>query len=298
MAEVTLDFLTTITKIEVVSGVLVLECRTGVGGKQTGVPPMTITVPGAAPTSVFSTQPIQVGKTVLVQGQGLQLTSQTGKVFLVCNLNAIRAQLPPKQKTINISLVTPPGQNQPPTDVNYYWIIDNNASGQSRLFANFVPPPPGGFIVDVWRDPIGTEGAGVGTVFVGGASSIATLSSRYAIAEGGLLVEIDSTKPIDPSVNVFAQAAQLNANPLTQPANFTVVTTVVSTPVPDTTQWALNAGIWKRKKDFILPGPANDIPSPPPAVQPTSVANTGGGPPSKTVIVTVAPPPANTVSFS
>ena len=61
-AAITLDLFTTIVKIEVAGGVLVLECKTGVGSPQTGVPPIAISgIPGAPGVhSVFSAGSILV----------------------------------------------------------------------------------------------------------------------------------------------------------------------------------------------------------------------------------------------
>lgn len=308
MAAVTLDVFTTITKIEVIGGVLVLECKTGVGGTQTGVPQMQISgLPGVlGARSVFSGAPIAVGKSVLVQPQGLKLTNQTGQVFLFCNLNAIRAQMPGKQpKTVQFKIITPAGQSIPPVFRNYYWLAWSSSPAfiptLNPLFP--IPGPSFGFNIEsIWADDFNTVNSADIVIAAAGVAHISHPGgSLYSISEGGLQININTTNPpaqIDPSVNVFLQQTELENNPSLQPSLLFVTKAAFMDQPPDSTAWVLRAGVWKKKTEVILPPGGGDIPAPIPAVQPTSFASTGGGPPSKTITVTVTPPPANTVSIA
>ena len=301
-ALITLDMFTTITKIDIISSILVLECRTGVGSPQTGVPPMSISGAGIGSSSVFSGQPVTNGEATIIQPKGLKLTKTTGQVFLFCNLAAIRALQ--NSKKIKLLITTPPGQTLPPVSTNYYWLVGSSGAPAftptvQPLFP--VPGPSFGFwITAIWRDTIGQVGSG--TELVAAASTgAATGGPKYGIVEGGLQVQINPKGVIDPTQNVFTQLAQYNANPLIwphPPGSAFIVQGAFLTQPPDTTAWRLLAGVWKNKGDVVLPPNNGDIPALPPATPPTSFATAGGAPPSKTVTVTVSPAPANTVSLS
>jgi hypothetical protein len=317
MENPSLDFLTTVVKITAQGAILVLDLSTGVGGTQTGVPPLTVAgipgVPGSQ--NVFTSSmilpkpgkeivpivdPVSSGmlSNLLTWTTQKKLTAKTGFEYLFCNLGAMRG-LQKGSGPVTFRFTTPPGNTPPPVNQTYYWV--------TPLF--YTPPPNsqpvipalwqgGGVNVAIWTDTTGQAGSANIVVTSTNGNHTAGLIPTTPVGRPYISTP-PFTWPNQPQYNsAFQYLASFNSE-FANSYKLTVITIPVSQP--DTTAWSIRGGVWQKQKAFADLTPAGGLPNwpvLPPAAQPTSQGAAAGTTPSRTVTITVTAPPDNTLTIS
>jgi len=236
---------------------------------------LIISKPGSPSAAIVDPLSANMVSNLLSWPSNKILTSQSGAIFISCNIAAFRS-LMKNPGAVNLTIITPP--IGPGTDeiTQFYWLVTSNT-------VDFTPT------VNPLFPTIGTHA--VDAIFSDSPGQPGSANKVIAIQVGN--------PPAQPGETIF----DYNARVFGGPPFFPIAQASGNVHTDDTTAWGVQAAIWQKQKTFsqiIQTGIDGTWPQGPPVPQPTSRVFDGAAAaplPSVAEQLSVSIAPGNTVTM-